>query len=59
MSPRWRLGTEICLDCDYQGDWIYFLEDITPEKIAEIYRIAELSAAIDETMDRAAGKQPE
>lgn len=40
-NARWRLGTEICLDCDYQGDWIDFLEEITPERIAEIHRIAD------------------
>lgn len=77
MSKRWRLGTQICLDCDYQGDWIDFLEDIASEIIANVHRIAdpildpmkkafdknansiELLAAIDETAQRAAGKQPE
>lgn len=78
MNARWRLGTEICLDCDYQGDWIDFIEEISPEKLAWIHSIADpilapmkkafdnpsssaanLIAAIGETADRSAGKQPE
>jgi transposase-like protein len=39
ISERWRLGTQICLDCDYQGDWIDFVEE-APDKLEQLHRIS-------------------
>ena len=35
-EARWKLGTQICNDCDHQDDWIRFIkpsEQLTAEKI--------------------------
>lgn len=33
-SPRWKVGTQVCLDCDFQGDWVLFIAaNLSPEKL--------------------------
>jgi hypothetical protein len=57
ISVRWRLGTEVCLDCDYQGDWIDFSEGISPEELSWIHSVADpILAPIKKDFDELAAR---
>lgn len=40
-DPRWKLGSQICLSCDYQGHWLEFCEAIAPEERQRVLAITE------------------
>ena len=42
MSARWKMGEQFCRDCDYQGDWLEFVENRSPERRKKIIEVTDL-----------------